>query len=38
VPTIYIEQIQRLREYVEPEEFEKIVGVKFARYLKELSQ
>lgn len=29
----YIEQICRLREYVEPEDFERIVGIRFAAYL-----
>jgi hypothetical protein len=29
----YIGIIQGLREYVEPEEFERVVGVKFNRYL-----
>lgn len=29
----YIDHIQRLRQYVEPEEFTRIVGVRFAAYL-----
>ena len=34
-PSYLIEQIEALREYVEPDEFEAIVGVKFNRYLEE---
>ena len=29
----YIDQILRLRQYVEPDDFERIVGVRFAAYL-----
>ena len=29
----YIQQIQRLRQYVEPEDFSRICGVRFAAYL-----
>ncbi len=29
----YIDQIRRLKEYVEPEDFERIVGVRFAAHL-----
>jgi hypothetical protein len=32
-PLYYIDQIQRLREYVDPDDFERIVGVKFCAYL-----
>lgn len=31
----YCNVIQQLREYVEPEDFERIVGVKFSRWLQE---
>ena len=31
----YIEHIRRLRQYVEPEDFERIVGVRFAAWLEE---
>lgn len=31
----YCEQIQRLRQYVEPEDFVRVVGVKFAAYLED---
>jgi len=34
----YIEQIQRLREYVDPDDFVRIVGVRFAAYLDELRE
>jgi hypothetical protein len=29
----YIEHIRRLREYVEPEDFDRVVGIRFAAYL-----
>ena len=31
----FISQIQRLREYVEPEEFERVVGVRFGAWLEQ---
>jgi len=35
-PPYYIGIIQGLREYVEPEDFERIVGIRFNRYLEEM--
>lgn len=34
-PAYYIEQIERLREYVPEKEFDRIVGVRFSAYLEE---
>ena len=36
-PWHYIDELQRLRRFAEPDDFERICGVKFSRYLEEQS-